>query len=142
MRAVVLALAFILTLTSTPLRAAELLMFEEDWCTWCERWNDEVGVVYHKTAEGKRAPLRRIDVHARIPDDVQLKTRVQFTPTFVLVEDGREIARIEGYPGEDFFWGLLQQMLEKLPKPEQRAGAGTRGPASYLIAQTRFRVVQ
>jgi hypothetical protein len=29
----------------------------------------------------------------------------------VLVENGAEIGRIEGYPGEDFFWGLLKQML-------------------------------
>ena len=34
-----------------------------------------------------------------------------FTPTFVLVREGRELARIEGYPGEDFFWGLLAAML-------------------------------
>jgi len=29
-----------------------------------------------------------------------------------LLEDGTEIGRIEGYPGEDFFWGLLTQMME------------------------------
>ena len=28
-----------------------------------------------------------------------------------LVDDGRELSRIEGYPGEDFFWGLLEMML-------------------------------
>jgi hypothetical protein len=34
-----------------------------------------------------------------------------FTPTFVLMVDGIEVSRIEGYPGEDFFWGLLERML-------------------------------
>jgi hypothetical protein len=31
--------------------------------------------------------------------------------------DGTEAARLEGYPGEDFFWGLLTQMINdaKLP---------------------------
>ena len=123
MRALILASALLLGLTSTHVRAAELLMFEEKWCHWCEKWNDEIGVVYHKTTEGKRAPLRRIDVHDALPAGITLATRVQFTPTFVLVEDGVELERLEGYPGEDFFWGLLGRMLEKLPEPQQRADA-------------------
>lgn len=40
-----------------------------------------------------------------------LARRVTFTPTFVLLVNGTERNRIEGYPGEDFFWGLLGQML-------------------------------
>jgi hypothetical protein len=38
---------------------------------------------------------------------------VNFTPTFVLLVDGVERNRIEGYPGEDFFWGLLGRMLDQ-----------------------------
>ncbi|MEM9140940.1 MAG: thioredoxin family protein [Pseudomonadota bacterium] len=108
---------------AAPADAAELLMVEEDWCPWCERWNDEVGVIYAKTPEGRRAPLRRIDIHGALPDDVVLDTRPRYTPTFILIDGGREIARIEGYPGEDFFWGLLGRMLEKLPAPEPAPAA-------------------
>jgi hypothetical protein len=52
---------------------------------------------------------------------------VVFTPTFVLVEDGQELARIEGYPGEDFFWGLLARMLEEHTDydPDAEEGGGT-----------------
>lgn len=96
--------------------AAELLMFEEAWCTWCEQWNREVGVVYHKTTEGQRAPLRRIDIHDPLPDGAELSGRALYTPTFVLIDNGKEVGRIEGYPGEDFFWGLLGKLIEKLPK--------------------------
>lgn len=39
--------------------------------------------------------------------------KVVFTPTFILVEDGNERARLEGYPGEDFFWPLLSRLLEQ-----------------------------
>ena len=35
--------------------------------------------------------------------------------TFVLMHNGAEIGRILGYPGEDHFWGLLQQLLQRLP---------------------------
>jgi len=45
-----------------------------------------------------------------------------FTPTFVLMQDGVEIGRIEGYPGEDFFWGLLNQMIETAQPSEMVQG--------------------
>ncbi len=95
--------------------ATELVMMEEDGCSWCERWREEIGVVYNKTPEGRTAPLRIVDVHAPMPEDLQFLNAAYFTPTFILVSDGREIGRIQGYPGEDFFWALLGQLLAKLP---------------------------
>ncbi len=96
--------------------AAELLMFESDDCIWCDAWNEEIGPIYPKTAEGRRAPLRRVDIHAARPQDLQNIEGVRFTPTFVLTDDqGREVGRINGYPGEDFFWGLLSELIAKLP---------------------------
>lgn len=104
--------------------AAELLMFEEDWCHWCQKWDDEVGVIYAKTAEGRHLPLRRIDIHGAFPKDVALTSRPQYTPTFILVDEGREVGRIEGYPGEDFFWGLLGRLLDKLPPGHESNAQG------------------
>lgn len=98
-------------------------MFEEDWCQWCARWNEEIGGIYHKTDEGRRAPLQRVDIHGTFPDDVEFASRPHYTPTFILVDKGREIGRIEGYPGQDFFWGLLVLLLDKLPTKE--AGSGS-----------------
>ena len=95
-----------------PAAAVELVMVEQTGCEWCERWNEEIGVFYHKTAEGKYAPLRRVDLYA-MPKDLKTKRRVIFTPTFLIVEDGQELVRLEGYPGEDFFWPLLATMLKK-----------------------------
>ncbi len=40
----------------------ELIMFDQAYCEWCERWEEEIGVVYAKTTEGKATPLRRIDI--------------------------------------------------------------------------------
>ena len=96
-------------------RAAELVMFEQAFCEWCEAWDREVGVLYRKTDEGKRAPLRRVDIHATRPADLSGIKRIVFTPTFVLMENGQEVGRILGYPGEDFFWSLLNQMMKRLP---------------------------
>lgn len=96
-------------------RAADLVMVERAGCHWCERWNAEIAPIYPKTREGKLAPLRRVDIHA-LPDDIQFKSRPVFTPTFVLVEDGTELGRIEGYAGEDFFWFQVEQLLAAHPE--------------------------
>ena len=50
------------------------------------------------------------------------RSPILYTPTFVLVANGEEVGRIEGYPGDAFFWGLLDRLLDKLP-PESPNGA-------------------
>ena len=105
----------VIALTWLPFAASAetyLLMAEEAGCMWCARWNEEIAHIYPKTAEGQTAPLRRYDLHNDSPD-VAFLQKVRFTPTFILIEDGTEAGRIEGYPGEDFFWGLLGMMFER-----------------------------
>lgn len=106
--------AALLLLLAGPLAAqTTLLMAEEPGCMWCARWNSEISAIYPKTGEGAAAPLRRINIQDPLPADIELARRVNFTPTFVLLVDGVERTRIEGYPGEDFFWGLLGRMLDQ-----------------------------
>ncbi|WP_051285014.1 hypothetical protein [Nisaea denitrificans] len=91
----------------------ELLMVEQTGCEWCEAWNEEIGGIYHLTDEGKRAPLRRQDLFDTWPADITIKGSVHFTPTFILLDNGTETGRIEGYPGDDFFWPMLVRLLDK-----------------------------
>ena len=70
--------------------------------------------IYGKTDEGKRAPLRRVDIKDKLPADLSFIQVERMTPLFVLVDRGREIGRIRGYPGDDNFWGLLGMMMQKL----------------------------
>ena len=96
--------------------AARLIMFNSPVCEWCEVWEEQVGVIYHRTREARRAPLTRVDIDDQ--DSIGgLERRITYTPTFVLMEKGREQGRITGYPGEDFFWGMLEILLKKLEKP-------------------------
>jgi len=90
-----------------------LFMIEQRGCIYCAMWDREVGDAYHMTNEGRIAPLERLDLRAPAPEGVAFRSPPVFTPTFILVQDGQEIGRIDGYPGEDFFWGLLGRMLEK-----------------------------
>ncbi len=105
--------------------AAELVMFEDRGCSWCARFDLEIGPIYARTDEARRAPLRRVDLDSGMPAELAHLAPVRFTPTFVLLEDGREVGRIQGYPGEMHFWGLLGMLLERLP--ERAAVSATAG---------------
>lgn len=95
--------------------AAEMLMFERRGCPWCRTWDEVIGPIYPKSELGRRAPLRRVDLDGGQPPGLTLVRPIRYTPTFVLVENGREVGRIEGYPGEDFFWGRAERLLGRLP---------------------------
>jgi hypothetical protein len=106
--------AIFFTCTLAPAAAAELVMFEQAGCAWCEAFDREIAPVYHKTAEGQRAPLRRVDIDQPVPQDLAFIAVERLAPLFLLVDNGREIGRIRGYPGEDHFWGLLGALIKKL----------------------------
>jgi len=73
-----------LTVLSVGANAAELIVVESNDCPYCERF------------------------HAEIVKPARV------TPTFILVEGNKEIDRLEGYPGDNYFWFLLGEMLAKL----------------------------
>ena len=98
---------------NSPSTAAELVMFESEACEWCEVWDEEVGVAYDKTIEAKVVPLRKVDIDDA-PHGYEYLEGLIYTPTFVVMEGKKELGRIIGYPGEDFFWQFLNQILVKV----------------------------
>ena len=112
----VLILAAGLIANVAGLRAAELLMFEDPACSWCRRWHAEIGPSYPRSPEGQRAPLRRLHIRDQRRAGVSLAKPINITPTFVVVHRRREIGRIVGYPGSDFFYPMLADLLDRLPR--------------------------
>ncbi len=112
-----LATGWLLLATAQQSTAAELVMMEQEGCAWCLRWHRELGETYPKTDAGKKAPLRTVDINKPLPEDLKWLRAERFTPTFVLIDDGREIGRMRGYSGDEFFWFLLDEMIAKLDKP-------------------------
>jgi len=106
-----LPLAISAVVTGARAQAAELVMIEQQGCAYCIAWKRDIGPIYPKTDEGAFAPLRMIDIDDGVPKDLTFARKVVFTPTFILIDNNTEVSRIEGYPGEDFFWGLLNMML-------------------------------
>jgi hypothetical protein len=112
--------AMFMALAATPARTAELVMFEQAGCSWCEAFDRDIGTIYNKTEDSLRAPLRRVDISQALPSDLSFIAVERLTPLFVLVENGREIGRIRGYGGPEAFWTQLFMLMEKL----DRAGTG------------------
>lgn len=124
--AVVLLGLLFLVHGARPAVAAELIMFVDTGCPWCLRWDREVGEGYERSEEGRRAPLRRLHISTARRSGLNLASAVTVTPTFVLVDGGVEVGRITGYPGADFFWGMLGELLARLapPVPDKPRDAG------------------
>ena len=120
--------------------AAELVMFRRDGCVWCAKWDREIGPIYPKTEFDKRAPLRLVNLD-HDADPPIAHAPIHYTPTFVLVEDGKEVGRIEGYPGDMFFWPRLESLLAHLPalapKPDLPKDAAVPGATPVTTGGAR-----
>lgn len=106
-------IALCLLMFAGPALAADLrlIMFEEDGCVWCARWEEEIGPAYPNTEYAEIAPLSKLDIDDEVPEGITLDRPAHLTPTFVLLADGAEVGRMEGYPGPEFFWFLLDEII-------------------------------
>lgn len=100
-------------------QASELVMFDQTGCIYCQRWEQDVGRLYAKTDEAKKLPLRRINIRDQDKSGITLASPIRYTPTFVVIDNGREVGRITGYSSDDSFWGLLDALAAKLTQPYQ-----------------------
>jgi hypothetical protein len=89
---------------------AALLMVDAPACPYCRRWNAEIRQGYLNSAEGQFAPLV---VRSVGHPDVRTVAGLVYTPTFVAYAKGREIGRIVGYQGADFFWAEVGSILRR-----------------------------
>lgn len=114
-----------------------LIMVDDVGCIYCRKWDAEVGGIYERSPVGAVAPLERRQKRHR---DLAPYEPLAYTPTFVLVRDLKEVGRIVGYPGADFFWAELERLLAKAgPLPAPAPGDAPVSPrdASYPPPQTR-----
>lgn len=102
---------------AAPARADEavglrLLMIEQPGCAYCVAFNRDIAPIYAVSDEGDAAPLVHADLRDGAPAGMTLASRPYVTPTFILIgPDGHELSRLTGFPGEDFFWPYIAQMI-------------------------------
>ena len=110
-----------------------LLMVEEDGCPYCAKFNREIAHIYPKTNEGKTAPLQRIDLYESWPSSLDHIDRPRFTPTFILLHDNQEIGRLIGYNGDEYFWFLLDELLQQIEPATTVEPASSGDSASFNV---------
>ena len=105
-----IAAAALALLSTAGSRAAELVMFERAGCIWCARFDAEIAPIYGKTEGSQVAPLRRVDRNGPLPADLAGIDPV-FHADLCRGKRGSRDRRIRGYPGDAFFFGLLDRIL-------------------------------
>lgn len=105
------------SLADISAKAAELLLYTRKSCAYCQLWERQIGPIYPKTAEAALAPLRRIDLDRADGGGPALDPPVAITPTFVLMDGEREVARFSGYSDDLTFWSVLATQIRKLGPP-------------------------
>ena len=88
---------------------SRLIMVTSDHCSYCQAWELDVGAVYDKSPYARTLPLTRVDIGSKKLEDVTFQKPVVGTPTFLIIHNGQEIDRQNGYIGEEMFWWWLSE---------------------------------
>ena len=116
MRKLLLTLLFILF--AFPVYALELLMAHNPKCHICVQFMDEVGAYYHNSEQAKILPLVVINV-LKQPEwfkqayaEGRIKS-IRGTPTFIIWNGRKELARVVGYSTKDNFYRALTELFPR-----------------------------
>ena len=107
--------------------AVTLIMVDEPGCQYCRKFDVEIGRGYPRTREGHFAPLVRV---RRKSAQLSRFNPVIYTPTFILTRRGEELGRITGYPGAEYFYAELSDLLAKAGYAPGLTPGQTKGSSS------------
>ena len=116
MRKLLLTLFFILF--AFPVYALELLMAHNPGCGICQKFIKEVAVDYNDSEIAKRLPLVIISVYDQ-PEwfkQAYAENRIKpirGTPTFIVWNGRKELARVVGYYDKDRFYSRLTELFPR-----------------------------
>ncbi|WP_265499343.1 thioredoxin domain-containing protein [Paracoccus beibuensis] len=91
----------------------QLMMVSSPYCHFCRAWRAEIAPGYAASPAGRVAPLFDVDVDGPFPDGLALDRRPRITPSFILLDRGTEIGRVEGYVGKHYFHPVLEEMMQR-----------------------------
>jgi thioredoxin-related protein len=100
---------------ASPAWAAELVMFDAPSCVYCKKFKREAMGPYNESPAAQVLPLRIVQMDH---DELwfRLKRPVASTPTFVIVERGREVERFAGYSGREDFLDTMNSLVDAYKK--------------------------
>ena len=103
------------TLVIMPVYAEDILVYvyQED-CGACMKFDKEIGPIYPRTKEAAQLPMVKVSLEDWRSGDHPYENcqagDVFGTPTFIQLNDCREVDRITGYSSDELFWLGLRRM--------------------------------
>ena len=97
--------------SALPDSRLELLVVEVDNCIYCRIFRRDVAPTYQGSGRNRSVPMRFVDLNAPDVDRLSLAAPIDSVPTVLVVENGREVGRIAGYVGPEFFFHSLDRIL-------------------------------
>lgn len=82
----------------------ELIVLEVPNCTYCDVFRSVVLPRYQKSKRAGDLPIRFLDLNDPAADQLKLSSAVTIVPTVVMMREGAEIGRINGYMGPEAFF--------------------------------------
>jgi thioredoxin-related protein len=112
-RLIAAGLLMLASLLASAAVSAELVFVEVSSCAYCIRFNKHSAPAYQQSEIGRQVPLRRVNLMQRWPEDLKAVDRPPYTPVFILVENGRELGRFNGYVGPRQFDRDVRRLLKR-----------------------------
>lgn len=100
---------------ATPSGRLQLIVMEAPGCIYCGVFRRDVLPSFAASERGKELSVRFLDVNDLERANLTLETSIDIVPTFVLVQDLREVGRIPGYVGPAAFFQSISHLLSALP---------------------------
>jgi len=97
--------------TAAPGSNLQLVVLEVDGCIYCDVFRRRLLTAYQASKQGKKAPVRFVDINDPAIGDLGLSQPVGMVPTFIMLENNQEIGRIPGLMGQQDFFRAIDYIL-------------------------------
>ncbi len=112
------------SLTPQPVFAGELpyklVMFETKSCNYCKIFTRDVLPHFQMSRLSFKVPFQDVDIDKEGMGGYKLKYRIVSTPTFTMLNRGKEVGRITGYLPKKKFFRAVRYLLRKAKKAERK----------------------
>ncbi len=89
----------------------QLVVLEVDGCIYCDVFRRRLLTAYEASKQGKKAPIRFVDINDPALGDIGLTQPVGMVPTFIMLENNQEIGRSPGLMGKQDFFRAIDYLL-------------------------------
>lgn len=94
-----------------PSTGLQLVVLEVEDCIYCDVFRRQLLPAYQSSRQGRKAPVRFVDINDPALGEIGLTAPIGTVPTFVVLEDNREIGRIPGLMGHHDFFRAIDYIL-------------------------------